>query len=145
MAKVNRMERVVVVDLGAVELACAPGAVTATLSATGEFLGTRAPARGESPRESAAHLLDEVLATARLWRDGGWRRVVLYNPHTARMSVGTAKGSTAMWAGGPVPLDADGTLADLRGDTLTVGDRVATVEEVDLVAIEGMLTAHAAR
>lgn len=143
MSENRRPETVVVLDLGGIELHSTPTATTATLAATGEFLGSRTPATGETPRESAARLLCDVLATTRLWRDGGWRRVVLYNPHTARMSVGAASGSLVLWAGGPLPLEEDGTVAQLADDALVVAGRTATAEEIDLEALQGALAAHA--
>lgn len=126
-------EQVVVVDLAAVEVRSHSGALTATLTSTGELLAD-VPTTGPAPTPmERVRLFDEVLATCRLWRDGGWRRVVLYHPVTARMSLGALPATEVLWAAGPLELDAAGTLGLLRRrrsvPVIEVAGSTATLEE----------------
>jgi hypothetical protein len=89
-------------------------------------------------------MLDGVAATARLWRSGAWCRVGLYNPFTARVSLGAAGTGVVLWAEGPLLLDAGGTVAMFDADRgeLTVGDQVATIETPTRELITAQLYAH---
>lgn len=140
-------ELVVVVDLSCVTVSLLPGRVCATLDATGEVLGSLDLTEAVPGRVASARLLDSLLSSARLWRDGGWRRLVWYHPHTARLAIAMPKGTATLWAGGPFPVDPAGTLGRFsrngpEGMSLEVAEARAVEETPDLEsAISTLFTA----
>lgn len=141
MSQENNAETVVVLDLATLRIDTDQGWGSVTAAETGEVLHSGPCSHGQ---RGVAELLDSAAATARLWRAGTWCRVAFYNPHTARVSLGTAVDGVVLYCGAPVPLDASGTVGvyDHDNEVLFLHDTIFEVEQPDRDTVIGQLLAH---
>lgn len=138
-------ETIVVLDLSVLRLCRNRTAKTLTVRIPGgEQLSPASDVGDLEDRPAAAAAFDHALVDGRCAREGGLRRIGLYNPWTAEVAVAGPDGPRTYRSEVPVPLEAGGSLARVDDDVLTIADHeLRRVRDPQDAMVEA-LTAHRA-
>lgn len=94
-----------------------------------------------SEREAVFQALDRVLELP-LLIDGTEHQVALYNPYTSQIALSPVPDTLTFTDGDPLELAAEGSIAALTQDAMTIDGRRLARLDVDFASVSAVLSAH---